>query len=39
MMGGLSLGMQTLNSKGQALKEGLDYFKNLSDLDQLLRRH
>ncbi len=39
MMGGLSIGMQTLNSKGLALKEGLDYLKNLSDLDQLLNRH
>lgn len=39
MMGGLSIGMQTLNSKGLALKEGLDYLKNLSDLDQLLKSH
>lgn len=37
MMGGLSIGLQTLNSKGLALKEGLDYLKNLSDLDQLLK--
>lgn len=39
MMGGRSLGLQTLNSKGLALKDGLDYLRNLSDLDQLLKRN
>lgn len=39
MMGGFPIGTTTLNSQGLALREGLDYLKNLSDLDQLLKKH
>ena len=38
MLGG-DIGIHTLNPKGLALKEGLGYLKNLSDLDQLLKTH
>ena len=38
IMGGFAYG-QTLNANGLALKEGLNYLQNLSDLDQLLTKH
>ena len=38
IMGGFSYG-QSLNANGIALKEGLNYLQNLSDLDQLLKKH
>lgn len=39
MMTGYSIGGTSLNSKGLALKSGLDYMKDLGDVDQLLKRH
>ena len=39
MMTGYSIGGTSLNSKGLALKSGLDYMKDLGDVDQLLKKH
>lgn len=39
LMTGIDLMGNTLNSKGRALKEGLDFMKDLGNLDELIRKH
>lgn len=39
IMTGIDLMGNTLNEKGRALKSGLDYMKDLGDLDELIRKN